>query len=116
MKEAPREHFRWSPHTGGLATVKAKDYEAGEEVEAASPYALWKQLAEDDGGRHALTPGDLLEVVAETGTGSLLIAKYIGFEPAQWWIPEAKETKIDGTNLEMPAGDAAERIAALTES
>jgi hypothetical protein len=31
-----------------------------------------------------------LEVPDEDNTGALLIAKYIGFEPAQWFVAEPK--------------------------
>lgn len=88
MKDTPRENFRWSAHTGGLAIVKPKDYEAAEELEAATPYALWKCLVAEGKG---LCPGDVLEIVAAEGAaGELQIAKYIGFEPAKWYVPEPK--------------------------
>jgi hypothetical protein len=88
IKQAPFDNFRWSAHTGGLSVVKAKDYDFGEEIEAETPYAAWKSLAD---GTRALRPGDVLEIAAEDGTsGSLVIVKYIGFEPAQWFIPEPK--------------------------
>ena len=86
LKDVPRENFRWAAHTSGLASVRAKDYLPGEEVEAATPYAAWKMLAAD--GR-ALRPGDLLERSdAEGNPGDLQILKYIGFEPAKWFVPE----------------------------
>jgi hypothetical protein len=87
IKEAQRENFRWAAHTGGLAVAKAKDYDCGaEELEAATPYSAWKILA---GENRPLHPGDLLEAVApETGAGELQIVKYIGFEPAKWYVPE----------------------------
>lgn len=81
LKEAPRQQFRWAPHTSGVTVVKPKDYEKGVAVEAASPYALWLEL------RDAETPlevGDLLELEA----GELRIFKYIGFEEARWYVPE----------------------------
>jgi len=88
MKETPRETFRWAAHTGGLAVVKPKDYDFNGELEAATPYALWKQLADTP---QALHTGDLLELLTAEGTSAaLLIAKYIGLEPATWWIPEPK--------------------------
>jgi hypothetical protein len=88
IKEAPKENFRWAAHTGGLAIVKPKDYDLGEEVDAATPYAAWKLLASE--GR-PLRPGDLLETVhCESPSRDLQIAKYIGFEPAQWYVPEPK--------------------------
>ena len=90
LKETPRETFRWAAHTGGLAVVKPKDYEASEEIEAANPYAAWKQMME---GERPIGPGDLLETVSEIDTplpGEIRIAKYIGFEPAHWFVPEPK--------------------------
>jgi hypothetical protein len=88
LKEGPRENFRWVPHTGGVAIVKNKDYDLDGEVEAATPYAAWKALLAE--GRK-LRPGDLLEQTGPQGeAGELLITKYIGFEPAQWYVPAAK--------------------------
>lgn len=89
MKDTPRENFRWAAHTGGIASVKPKDYDSTGEVEADTAYSAWKQLAE---GERPLHPGDVLECVAGAGsTPELKIFKYIGFEPAQWWAPEPKE-------------------------
>ena len=88
IKDASRESFRWAAHTGGLAVVKPKDYDPAGEVDAATPYAAWKELAANGDPLH---PGDLLE--CETGEGlsaELQIAKYIGFEPARWYVPEPK--------------------------
>jgi hypothetical protein len=88
LKEGPREHFRWAAHTGGLAVVKMKDYEDAGEVEAATPYAAWKIL---EGENRALERGDVLESATAEGTpGELTILKYIGFEPAKWYVPEPK--------------------------
>ena len=83
MKETAREAFRWAAHTSGLAIAKPKDYEAAGDVEAASAYDAWKQLRDGD---RPLNTGDILE----DESGTLLIAKYIGFERAQWWVPEPK--------------------------
>ena len=100
IKEGPREQFRWAAHVGGTAVVKPKDYDIGEALDAATAYAAWKQLG--DTGR-PLRPGDLLEVVEAAGTpGELRIAKYIGFEPAQWYVPEPKPE-----NTPTPAYSAA---------
>jgi len=88
IKDAPRENFRWSAHTGGLAIAKSRDYELGGIVDATSPYAAWKSLAAEG---QSLRPGDLLEKLLDDQTsGTLLIAKYIGFEPAQWFVPGPK--------------------------
>jgi hypothetical protein len=82
MKEAPRKQFRWAPHVSGSTSVKRKDYEEDERVEAANEYAAWSRLRESE---RPLAVGDLLE----TEAGDLLICKYVGFDPAHWWVPEA---------------------------
>ena len=81
MKESPRQQFRWAPHVSGSAAVKPRDYEPGRQVEAANEYEAWKLLLASD---TPLAVGDLLE----TEDGRLLICKYVGFEPAQWVLPE----------------------------
>jgi hypothetical protein len=81
LKEIPRQQFRWTPHTPGVAVVKLKDYEPGPAIPAASPYALWLDLR---GSEQAIAVGDLIE---QEG-GQLRIFKYIGFEEAQWYVPE----------------------------
>ena len=92
IKQTPGESFRWAAHTGGSATVKLKDYDLGHEVEAASPYAAWKQLTAEGSG---FRPGDLLEELNPDGTSTKLhITKYIGFEPAQWYVPEPKPEAV----------------------
>jgi hypothetical protein len=88
IKDTPKETFRWAAHTGGLASVKIRDYEPGEEVEAATAYAAWHVLQDS---KHSLRPGDLLEQITEEGTaGALQILKYTGFDAAQWFVPEPK--------------------------
>lgn len=90
LKDSQKEHFRWAAHTGGLAIVKLKDYEAGGEVESQTPYSLWKELQEAGSVERPLSAGDLLETVETEGPGRLFITKYIGFEPAQWFVPEVR--------------------------
>jgi hypothetical protein len=109
IKQAPGENFRWAAHTGGLAVVKAKDYEgAREDLEASSPYAAWKVLAEE---QRPLHPGDLLETMlegaeAQASAGEMQITKYIGFEPAKWYVPEpAADTGSNAT--ESPGSEVA---------
>ena len=89
IKENPAENFRWAAHTGGLAVVKAKDYEDGaEELEAVTPYAAWKALGANGDPLHM---GDLLEEIAtDASAGALHIAKYVGIEKATWLVPEPK--------------------------
>ncbi|MBV9759150.1 MAG: hypothetical protein JO340_01185 [Acidobacteriaceae bacterium] len=116
IKEAPGENFRWAAHMGGLAVVKSKDYEgSGEDLEASSPYAAWKILAAE---KRPLHPGDLLETVNEGESlqgngGELQIAKYIGFEPAKWYVAEAAPNT--GSNATEP-GDAKVATAAPVHS
>lgn len=82
MKDSPRQQFRWAPHVSGCASVKPKDYEQRGEIEALHEYDAWKSLRESGDG---LAVGDLLEA-----EGRLSICKYVGFEPAQWVLPEVK--------------------------
>jgi hypothetical protein len=81
LKPNPRQQFRWAPHTIGTTGVKPRDYEAAGSVEAPGNYAAWNTLRGTD---RALDVGDLLE--AEDG--KLSIFKYVGFEEANWVIPE----------------------------
>ncbi len=81
LKEIPRQQFRWAPHTPGVTIVKLKDYDPGPTIEAASPYALWLDVR---GTEQAIAVGDVIEELE----GQLRIFKYIGFEQAQWYVPE----------------------------
>jgi len=83
MKDAPRQQFRWAPHTSGITQVKPKDYLEDGTVEAPSPYGAWSALKESAA---PLEVGDLLQ--PEDGT--LRIYKYVGFEEARWLVPEVK--------------------------
>jgi hypothetical protein len=83
MKDSPRQQFRWAPHVSGCASVKPKDYDQRGEVDALHEYDAWKSLRESG---EPLAVGDLLEAEG----GRLSICKYVGFEPAQWVLPEAK--------------------------
>ena len=94
MKDSARQQFRWAPHTIGVSMVKVKDYEPIETTEAASPYALWIRLNESG---TPLQVGDVLE----SESGELRIYKYVGFEQAQWQVPEVK------SHLESTAAGAA---------
>ncbi len=86
LEPGPREGFRWAAHTGGLAIVKSKDYRPDGEISASTPYSAWV-LSRNNG--QPLAPGDLLERVTDSSS-ELYIAKYIGFEPAQWFVPQNK--------------------------
>jgi len=81
LKDSPRQQFRWAPHVSGDANVKLKDYEPGGEIEAANEYEAWRLLRD---ASEPFAVGDLLE----SQEGQLRICKYVGFEPAQWVLPE----------------------------
>lgn len=83
MKDPARQHFRFAPHVSGCANVKPKDYEPEGEVEAANEYDAWSLLRSSE---RALDVGDLLE----NEKSELRICKYVGFESAQWVLPEVK--------------------------
>jgi hypothetical protein len=83
MKDSPRQQFRWAPHVSGAASAKPKDFEPAGEVEALHEYDAW-HILRDSGS--PLLVGDLLETVS----GQLTICKYVGFEPAEWLLPEPK--------------------------
>jgi hypothetical protein len=87
LKDHLRQQVRFAPHVSGTATVKPRDYqptpEEEAEVQAPTPYAAFFIL------RDSATPlevGDLLEAP----DGSLRIFKFVGFEEAQWALPEPK--------------------------
>jgi len=95
MKDAPRQQFRWAPHTSGVTIVKPKDYELGNTVDAPTAYAAWIALK---GSSTELSVGDILE-----SEGELRILKYIGFEEARWFVPEP-----------LPPKESAEQQCAVT--
>jgi hypothetical protein len=84
MKDSPRQQFKWAPHVSGCASLKPKDYEQRGEVEALHEYDAWQRLRESG---EPLAIGDLLE----GQDGQLRVCKYVGFEPAQWIIPEVRQ-------------------------
>lgn len=95
MKESVRQQFRWAPHTIGMTVAKPKDYEVVFEGESATPYSLWQELKETN---HPLQLGDILESEA----GELRIYKYVGFEEAQWQVPEVKNSPEQETAAPPP--------------
>lgn len=83
LRDSAREQFRWAPHAIGASIVKPKDYEVSDiSIEAETPYAAWTSVKDDS--NKALRPGDILE----GHNGELRIYKYVGFEEAQWQLPE----------------------------
>jgi len=83
MKDQASQQFRWAPHLTGATQIKRKDYDEAGEIDAANEYAAWQSLR--DSGT-PLRVGDLLDNPA----GELRICKYVGFDAAQWILPEVK--------------------------
>ncbi|MGQ9633134.1 MAG: hypothetical protein ACUVXB_02715 [Bryobacteraceae bacterium] len=96
LKPTQRQQFRWAPHTSGASTVKPKDYQQEGCVEASSPYAAWAALRQTG---QPLEVGDMLEAA----DGTLLICKYVGFEPAKWFVAEPQPAQ---GSTESPAPTA----------
>lgn len=95
LREAVKTQFRWAPHTAGLTTIKPKDYEPAGEIDASGPYVAWDRLKDTE---DALHPGDVLEA----DDGSLCIFKFVGFEQAQWFVPESKTVESVTPASEVP--------------
>ena len=101
MKDAPRQQFRNAAHVSGAALAKPKDYEAAAEIDADNEYAAWALLRSTE---QPLNVGDLLE----SAEGRLRICKYVGFEEARWFVPEAPPQSsfpapLSGAPPETPA-------------
>jgi len=99
LKDHLRQQVRFAPHVGGTATVKPRDYQptaTGEDlVEAETPYAAFFALRDTPS---PLEVGDLLEAP----DGSLRIFKFVGFEEAQWALPEPKPVGVAAQPDEHP--------------
>jgi hypothetical protein len=88
LKEHLRNQVRFAPHVSGTATVKPRDYQpatTGEDlVEAETPYAAFFAM------RDTAAPLEVGDVLESASDGSLRIFKFVGFEEAQWALPEHK--------------------------
>jgi hypothetical protein len=105
MKEQASQQFRWVPHVSGATQVKRKDYDEGAATtEAANEYAAWQALRDLD---TPLRVGDLLEAAS----GELRICKYVGFDAAQWIVPEVKTGLESAPVAAGPAPDTETREA-----
>jgi hypothetical protein len=97
LKDHLHQSFRLAPHVSGAAHVKPRDYEPGDSIDAATPYAAFFALKETP---VPLAPGDLLE----SEGGALRIYKFVGFEEAQWVLPEAAPTPAGEEVLAQSTG------------
>jgi hypothetical protein len=107
MKEAPRQQFRWAPHVSGNASLKPRDYEQSGQVDARNEYEAWSALRQSG---MPLAVGDLLE----GEDGQLRIFKYVGFEPAQWVLPEPRRPDHLSASENTAAEDIPEPAAPST--
>jgi hypothetical protein len=96
LKDHLRQNFRNAPHVSGTASAKPRDYSPGESVEAKTPYGAYFELR---GSSTPMEPGDILE----SDSGELRIYKYIGFEDAQWVLPEPKQVPASSEAAAIPA-------------
>src|SRR5260370_36035492 len=83
LKDHLRPSFRHGSHPSGRASVKLRDYAPADSIEAVSPYAAFFALR---AAGAPLEVGDLLE----TPEGALSICKFVGFEDADWVVPDPK--------------------------
>jgi hypothetical protein len=98
MKDSVRQQFRWAPHTIGVTKVKAKEYDLINTIEAPNAYSAWISLKDTD---TPLAVGDILEVEG----GELRIYKYVGFEEAEWYVPEPKPA-LEASETHVPDNTA----------
>ncbi len=94
LKDHLRQPFRFAAHVSGTAHVKPRDYEPGDSIESASPYAAYFERRETEA---PLAPGDLLE----SEKGDLRIYKFVGFEEAQWVLPEPAPALAESASREL---------------
>jgi hypothetical protein len=93
LRDHLRQQFRFAPHLSGVATLKPRDYVTGDVLEATSTYAAFFRMK--DAGT-PLEVGDVLEC-----GGVLRVFKFVGFEEAQWAVPEVKtDASPEGKALE----------------
>ena len=90
LKDHLRQQFRFAPHISGVATLKPRDYVAGDSIDASSPYAAFFHMKESGA---PLEVGDVLDA-----EGTLRVFKFVGFEEAQWAVAEPKPE----THAEVP--------------
>jgi hypothetical protein len=102
MKDAQRQQFRWAPHVSGTASVKPRDFDPAGEIDADNEYDAWQRLR---AAGQPLGLGDVLE----NDKGELRICKYVGFDVAQWVIPEPKP-RLDSAPVPGPAVEPAGEV------
>lgn len=103
LKQHLKQQFRYAPHVSGVSNIRLRDYEVRGSVEAATPYAAFFLMKETS---EPLEVGDVLEC-----GGALRILKFVGFEEAQWVIPESKPPA--GAGAAAPSGSTHDTISAI---
>ena len=82
------QKFRESPPKPKPYSLRIRDYQEAGEIEAPTPYAVWKRLRDEPEARHGrreLGVGDVLE----SEPSSLFILNHWGFDKAEWRTSEA---------------------------
>ena len=98
LKDHVRQTFRWTPHLSGLSQVKPRDYEEAATIDGGTPYTVWAALR---GTADELRIGDVMEQMNDGSAPILCIVKYVGFEQAEWILPEPKPVLARLEDLEV---------------
>ena len=100
LRDTQAQRFRNAAPKEKPYSLRIKDYDEGETIEAPTPYALWKQLQEGEGARERpFGVGDVLE----SDESELLVLNFWGFDEAQW--QDAEDSAEEG-ELQTLAGSA----------
>jgi hypothetical protein len=83
LRDSEVDRYRGAPPKPKPYALNPRDYEAREQIEAASPYAAWKEMQEqeDEASRgRKFGVGDALEI----DSSSLMVLNFWGFDEAEW--------------------------------
>ncbi len=109
LRNSQVEKFRDRSPAPKPYQLKTGDYQEGGEVEAASPYAAWKQLQDrDDDPERRFGVGDVLA----SESASPLVLNYWGFDEAGWRTSGQEQTGADTEHLAVGAAVAGSLAAA----
>ena len=103
LRDTQVEKFRGTPPREKPYHLRTKDYDEGGVIEAESPYAVWKQLQENEAASQTKRPlgvGDALE----GDESPLLLLNYWGFDEALWRTPEESLAEEELQALAPSAG------------
>ncbi len=113
LRDTQVQKFRNAAPKEKPYSLRIKDYEEGETIEAPTPYALWKQFQEVEGTRERpFAVGDVLE----SDESELLVLNFWGFDEAQWRAAEDSFEEGELQALAASAGTVGEEPRLLSES